>query len=97
MESAVMQRLVATMTFVFLAFAAVPSEPMTVVLAITTTLVLGYVARRLASRPSAEATVPGIGRRARAHRQALDRSPEPQHPTTDGRPRSRAPGALLSA
>jgi hypothetical protein len=33
----------------------------------------------------------GVGERARQHRQSLVGMPEPQHPDTAGRPRSRAP------
>ena len=33
----------------------------------------------------------GVGERARQHRQSLVGMPEPQHPDTAGRPRTRAP------
>ena len=37
-----------------------------------------------------------IGARARAHRQALGRTPAPQHPRTAGRPRPRAPAQSIT-
>jgi len=38
-----------------------------------------------------------VGDRAERHRNALDRTPEPAHPATAGRPRPRAPGTPASA
>ncbi|MBX3093877.1 MAG: hypothetical protein KF680_04955 [Cryobacterium sp.] len=38
-----------------------------------------------------------IGARSREHREVLGALPEPQHPDTDGRPRSRAPSRVVSA
>lgn len=38
-----------------------------------------------------------VGARSREHREVLGALPEPQHPDTDGRPRSRAPARVVSA
>lgn len=38
-----------------------------------------------------------IGHRGHAHREALDSQPEPSHPDTAGRTRSRAPGEVAPA
>ena len=38
-----------------------------------------------------------VGARARQHRESLASMPEPQHPNTVGRVRSRAPGRVASA
>lgn len=93
-----MQRLTAAMTLVFLALAVAPSDPATVVVSITAALVVGLIALRSASLAALTRASSRVGRRAPAHRQVLDRSPEPQHPLTAGRPRTRAPGlALLAA
>ena len=38
-----------------------------------------------------------IGQRGHAHREAFDHEPEPSHPDTTGRTRSRAPGEVARA
>lgn len=92
-----MPRLVAILTFLFLALAVVPADPAAVAVSITTALLLGLVALKAASLAHAAGDSPGVGRRARAHRQLLESTPEPQHPDTAGRPRTRAPGFATAA
>lgn len=73
--------------FLALALTQVASPAMLVVtvlmVALTASLVVG--AREL------------VGARARAQRQATDAQPAPSHPTTAGRPRTRAPSMAVAA
>lgn len=85
------ERLVMVMTLSFLAVAVAQGEPSTLVFAGIAALVVSTV---LAARYAAaliRARDIGVGQRARQHRQSLVGMPEPQHPDTAGRPRTRAP------
>lgn len=79
------------MTLLFLALAVSQGEPTAalaatiVVIAVGMLLVARYAATVIRSR------VLTVGARARQHRESLTRSPEPQHPSTPGRPLTRAP------
>ena len=90
------ERLVMVMTLSFLAVAVAQGEPSTLVFAGIAALAVSSV---LAARYAAvviRAHDIGVGERARQHRQSLVGMPEPQHPDTAGRPRTRAP-SLASA
>lgn len=89
-------RTVTLMTASFFALALVQSEPSALLVAATVTLAMGALfAARVIFAPDAREL--GVGSRARAHREPLRALPEPQHPDTDGRPRSRAPSLVVSA
>lgn len=85
------QRLVMAMTLSFLVLVVAQSEPSGLLVAGLASVV---VAAALSARYAAvvvrsrELTV---GSRAREHREALSAMPEPRHPDTAGRPRTRAP------
>ena len=67
------------------------------VLTASVLLVAGFaLVARAATRAPAQAAAT-IGSRARAHRESLAEQAQPSHPTTAGRPLSRAPGAAASA
>ena len=91
-----LERLVMVMTVSFLATAVAQGEPSTLVfagiaaLAVCTVLAARYAAHVIRSHDA------GSGERAREHRQSLVGMPEPQHPDTAGRPRTRAPSRALA-
>ncbi len=65
---------------------------------LTATVLLASVAPIALAAVRAPARVAiTVGSRARAHRESLAEQAQPSHPTTAGRPRSRAPGAAASA
>jgi len=79
------------MTMSFLVLTVAQAEPSTLVFAGIAALALGAV---LAARYAAvviRSQELAVGERAREHRQSLIGMPEPQHPDTAGRPRTRAP------
>ena len=86
-------RLVIVTSLVFVALAVGQTGSQTLMIAgIAAVLVAGALAVRAA------AVVVGarrltIGARSRQHRNGLVETPEPKHPCTAGRPRSRAPSA----
>jgi hypothetical protein len=94
---AILERLVMVMTVSFLVLNVAQAEPTTAVfagiaaIALCAVLAARYAAVVIRSREIA------VGRRAREHRQSLVGMPEPQHPDTDGRPRSRAPSRVTAA
>lgn len=86
-----LERLVMVLTVSFLVMAVAQGEPTSLVFAgIAALAVTAVVAARYASIVI-RAHVIGVGERARQHRQSLVGMPEPQHPDTAGRPRTRAP------
>jgi len=91
------ERLVMVMTLSFLALAVAQGEPSSMVfagiaaIAVSAVLVARYAGIVVRSR-GAEAPGP-----ARQHRQSLVGLPEPQHPETPGRPRTRAPSRDVAA
>lgn len=88
-------RLVAVATVLFLALAVTQlGDPAAVVASIATVVLASAIAGALVVAHSRELTV---GARAQARRQALYAVPEPSHPTTAGRPRTRAPSRVVSA
>jgi hypothetical protein len=94
---AILERIVMVMTVSFLVLSVAQTEPTTAVfagiaaIALCAVLAARYAAVVIRSR---EITV---GQRARQHRQSLVGMPEPQHPDTDGRPRTRAPSRVTAA
>jgi hypothetical protein len=84
------------MTASFLVLSVAQTEPTSAVfagiaaIALCAVLAARYAAVVIRSR---EITV---GQRARQHRQSLVGMPEPQHPDTDGRPRTRAPSQVTA-
>ena len=85
------------MTVSFLALAVAQGEPSTLVFAgIAALAVSSLLAARYAAIVIRAHDI-GVGQRARAHRQSLVGMPEPQHPHTPGKPRTRAPSRALAA
>lgn len=84
-----------TASFVLLALTQPPTTSIVVAgiaaLALTAVLSARYASRVIRSRELA------VGARAREHRQSLVGMPEPQHPRTAGRPRTRAPSRAITA
>ncbi len=90
------ERLVMLMTASFLALVLAQSEPSTALLAGAVALAVGaLLVARFVAAPSAREL--RVGARAREHRELLGTLPEPQHPDTEGRPRSRAPSRVAPA
>lgn len=97
LAEAVVTRLVMVMTVSFLSLALAQSSPSTILL---TGAAVAVLAAAIASRLAAGVvSVPEmrVGARAREHREVLAALPEPQHPDTEGRPRSRTPSRVVSA
>jgi hypothetical protein len=87
----IVERLVMVLTVSFLVLAVAQSEPSSLVFAGIAAIALCAV---LAARYAAvviRAHEITVGSRARQHRESLVGMPEPQHPDTAGRPRTRAP------
>ena len=86
-----------TMTLSFLVLVAAQAEPSGLLAAGLATLL---VAAALSARHAAVAVRSlelTVGSRAREHREALTAMPEPRHPNTAGRPRTRAPSQSPTA
>jgi hypothetical protein len=79
--------------------AATGPNPGTLLAAVAASAALAVVAtvawRSLVVAPAEAALT--VGHRARSHREAFDHEPEPSHPDTAGRVRSRAPGGAVPA
>lgn len=71
---------------------AVTTEPSVLVAGVAAVLLIAAIATIVVAER--ELTV---GSRARAHREALSGMPAPSHPTTAGRPRTRAPAGVIPA
>ena len=91
------ERLVMVMTLSFLALSVAQGEPSSMVfagiaaIAVSAVLVARYAGIVVRSHDA------GSGQPARQHRQSLVGLPEPQHPETPGRPRTRAPSRGVAA
>ncbi len=84
------------MTASFFVLMLAQSDPSTVLLASAVAFTVGLLlASRVSFAPNAREI--RVGARAREHRELLRALPAPQHPDTDGRPRSRAPSLVVSA
>ena len=94
---ALKERMVVLSTMLLVAFAIADGGPTTVLVAsISLVTVAGVVAVRYAALVvgSREMTVES---RSHAHREALRAMPAPSHPSTAGRPRTRAPSQSILA
>lgn len=92
-----LQRMLMVLTVSFVALAVAQPEPSAMLFAGIATLALAAI---LAARYAAigiRAPELTIGARSRQHREALSALPEPQHPRTAGRRRSRAPSQSPAA
>ena len=88
--------LLASATAAVLVHSGVPTDPFSiVVVSIAAAAIAAIVAVRFAVLAVRHRELT-IGARARAHRQALRRTPAPQHPRTAGRPRPRAPAQSIT-
>jgi hypothetical protein len=91
------QRVVMAMTLSFLVLVVAQSEPSALLVAGLAAVV---VAAALSARYAAvivRSRELNVGSRAREHREALSVMPEPRHPDTAGRPRTRAPAQSPAA
>lgn len=86
-----LERLAALAAVLFFAL-ALASEPSTLVVGIAAALLVAVLATRVVG--DRELTV---GARAHAHREAMSTLPAPAHPSTAGRPRTRAPSMVVPA
>jgi protein-S-isoprenylcysteine O-methyltransferase Ste14 len=86
------ERLVALTAVLFLAL-ALSSEPTAVIAGVAAVLLI-TAAMAVLVTGSRELTV---GARAHAHREAMSTLPAPAHPSTAGRPRTRAPSMAVPA
>lgn len=86
------ERLAALAAILFVAL-ALGSEPTVVVVGVAAALLI-TAAMALLVTGAREMTV---GARAHAHREALSTLPAPAHPSTAGRPRTRAPSMAVPA
>ncbi|MBC7725278.1 MAG: hypothetical protein H7146_11110 [Burkholderiaceae bacterium] len=94
------ERLVTVVTALFLALTVAQGDHALVIAGLAALAIAAIAVTSVAVRSAA--SVPGrleivVGRRAHAHREALSVAPAPQHPSTAGRPRTRAPSGPLAA
>jgi len=94
MRHLVTTRLVAFATALFLALAVAQSGESTVVVASIAALALSIAITAALVVGSANQPV---NFKTFAHRQAMTATPEPSHPDTAGRPRTRAPSQVVPA
>ena len=87
----ILERLTALSAVLFLAL-ALTTEPAAIVAAVATVVLITAAAALVVG--SREMTV---GSRAHAHREAMTSLPAPAHPSTAGRPRTRAPSMAVPA
>jgi disulfide bond formation protein DsbB len=86
-----LERLAALAAVLFFAL-ALASEPSMLVVGVAAALLVAVLATRVVGER--ELTV---GARAHAHREAMSTLPAPAHPSTAGRPRTRAPSMVVPA
>lgn len=79
------------LTVSFLALALSQTDPSTLFLASVAVVAIGVLLSARCAVGIAGSREIMVGLRARQHRELLAALPEPQHPDTAGRPRSRAP------
>lgn len=88
-----MERLAALTAVLFLALAVTQvTSPALIIASVATVILIAAMATLVTG--SREMTV---GARAHAHREALSTMPAPSHPSTAGRPRTRAPSTVVTA
>lgn len=91
------ERIVMVSTVLFVAFAVAQGGSASVlVVSIAAVAVAGVLAVRYAAIVIGSRELIAGGR-AHAHREALSRMPAPSHPSTAGRPRTRAPSPSIPA
>jgi hypothetical protein len=71
---------------------ALTAEPSAIIASVAAVILVAAIATLVVG-----ASAVTIGGRARAHREALSSQPAPSHPTTAGRPRTRAPSMVVPA
>jgi hypothetical protein len=86
-----LERLTALAAVLFLVL-ALTTEPSVLIVGIAAVVLVGVMASLVTG--SRELTV---GARAHAHREAMSTLPAPAHPSTAGRPRTRAPSMAVPA
>ena len=88
-----LERLAALAAVLFLALAVTQvTSPALVIASVATVILMAAMATLVTG--SREVTV---GARAHAHREAMSTLPAPAHPSTAGRPRTRAPSMVVPA
>lgn len=91
------QRMIVVSTALFVVLAIAQGGPTSVLVAsIAAVAVAGVVAVRYAAVVTGSRELV-VGERAHAHREALNVMPAPSHPSTAGRPLTRAPARLIPA
>jgi hypothetical protein len=91
------ERIVMVSTMLFVALAVAQGGPTAVLVAsIAAVAVASVVAVRYAALVVGSRELV-VGERAHAHREALSGMPAPSHPSTAGRPRTRAPSQPIPA
>jgi hypothetical protein len=95
--SALLERLMVIATVSFLALALAQGDASLVLVGGMATLVVVAVLSARYAAVSIRSHSLTVGARARAHRESLSSMPEPSHPDTAGRTRSRAPSRSLAA
>jgi hypothetical protein len=94
---ALYERMVVVSTVLFVALAVAQGGSTTVFVAsVAAVAVAGIVAVRYAAVVTGSGELV-VGARAHAHREALSTSPSPSHPSTAGRPLTRAPARSVPA
>jgi hypothetical protein len=94
---ALQKRMVVLSTMLFVALAVAQGGHTTVLVAsIAAVAIAGLVAVRSAALVTGSREIV-VGRRAHAHREALSGMPAPSHPSTAGRPLTRAPARSIAA
>lgn len=94
---ALQTRMVIVMTMLFVALAVSQGGPSTLAVASIAALAIAGVVAVRSAAIVVGAREMTVGARAHAHREALHGMPAPQHPTTPGRPRPRAPSQAAPA
>lgn len=93
---ALLERLMVIATVSFLALAVAQGDASLVLVSGVATLVVVAVLSARYAAVSIRSHSLTVGARARAHRESLSSMPEPSHPDTAGRTRSRAPSRSIA-
>lgn len=86
-----LERVTALAAVLFLAL-ALTTEPSVIIASVAAVILIAAIATLVVG-----ARAITVGGRAHAHREALSSMPAPAHPTTAGRPRTRAPSIEVAA
>lgn len=90
-------RLAALAAVLFVALAVASGGSPATVLVVTVTVTAALLATAIAATLVVGTREVTVSSRAHAHRQALNEMPAPSHPSTAGRPMTRAPSRVVSA